>query len=384
MMRCISVGRLEREKGIHHLLWLCKHVALHSKYQWFELHIFWSWSMEQHVIEASETYQFLTYHGHQPKEEVFKIRKTCDYTFVLSSFLETFGLVALDSLAMWVPVIWYKKWWLQPFMVDRRLQVDSYQWENVHQQLLWLLDYLMTHVEPATRQTWSTKASNIYENYHPNLRVERFRELSRLPVWSKILLVSDYAVDIGWIENLLFAMKSLLEKEWYEVEFVWYSKKVPSRKRYAQLLVTACNIPFALRLGSTVKAFQPDLIWWHSVHRRIWWLPVSMQKRYSAKQWVMYHDFWLFHPFPRLVNSEHQLEQSSTFPWFIKEWVKVGWWVLPLLFCKRVALRITRAVLSSMDMHLVPSSYMETVVQRAYPHVDRSRIKTFSHFVKDE
>ena len=47
----------------------------------------------------------LFYHGRLPKEQTIDWIKKADYTLMPSLFLETFGLVALDSLACGVPVI---------------------------------------------------------------------------------------------------------------------------------------------------------------------------------------------------------------------------------------------------------------------------------------
>ncbi|USN55943.1 MAG: glycosyltransferase [Candidatus Peribacteria bacterium] len=75
----------------------------------YELHIYGDGVLRKQVEEAAQHYANIYYYGHVPKQEVFAFRATCQYTLMPSTFLETFGLVALDSLSVGVPVLGYRK-----------------------------------------------------------------------------------------------------------------------------------------------------------------------------------------------------------------------------------------------------------------------------------
>jgi len=76
------------------------------------IHIFGDGDLKDQIPSVS----FVTYHGHLPKEEIIPIWKTCHFTIMPSQFLETFGLTALDSVSIGVPVIAYPKGALLQFL----------------------------------------------------------------------------------------------------------------------------------------------------------------------------------------------------------------------------------------------------------------------------
>ncbi|MBP7847654.1 glycosyltransferase [Patescibacteria group bacterium] len=76
------------------------------------LHIFGDGELKDKIPSLP----FVTYHGHLPKEQVIPIWKTCHFTIMPSQFLETFGLTALDSISLGVPVIAYPKGALLQFL----------------------------------------------------------------------------------------------------------------------------------------------------------------------------------------------------------------------------------------------------------------------------
>jgi glycosyltransferase involved in cell wall biosynthesis len=67
----------------------------------------------------------LFYHGRLPKEQTIMWMSKAQYTLMPSLFLETFGLVALDSLASGIPVIGEKKGGLTPFIIDEHLVITQ-------------------------------------------------------------------------------------------------------------------------------------------------------------------------------------------------------------------------------------------------------------------
>jgi glycosyltransferase involved in cell wall biosynthesis len=81
----------------------------------------------------------LFYHGRLPKDQTITRMSKAQYTLMPSLFLETFGLVALDSLACGVPVIGEKKGGLTPFIIDEHLEISQ------QQSLYDCMQYILEH-----------------------------------------------------------------------------------------------------------------------------------------------------------------------------------------------------------------------------------------------
>ncbi|MDP2670559.1 MAG: glycosyltransferase [bacterium] len=158
----------------------------------FVIHVYGSGDMQEELKAHVGYGKHLIYHGRVPKEEFLEQWKTYQYTLMPSKFLETFGLVALDSLALGVPVIGIKKGGLLPFVFDD-LAVDSYE------MFYTTLKTTITDFDPIVRKSQSDRCLQIAADYTMQTRVDRFTGL--LPFSSNqdnksLLLVSDYAVDI--------------------------------------------------------------------------------------------------------------------------------------------------------------------------------------------
>lgn len=85
------------------------------------------------------------------------------------------------------------------------------------------------------------------------------------------------------------------------------------KARWMDLFMTASNKRFARKLKKKVAEEQPDLIWRHSVMRYIGVDALHTAQQFTQPQWMMYHDFGLFHPFPSLVTEEEQLLEARTY-----------------------------------------------------------------------
>ncbi len=72
-------------------------------------HIFGSGELQEELEQLLPTHTFVTYHGFQPKEAINYIRQHADLTLMPSTFLETFGMSALESLQLGVPVVGFPK-----------------------------------------------------------------------------------------------------------------------------------------------------------------------------------------------------------------------------------------------------------------------------------
>lgn len=109
-IKFIVVGRLVEEKGTHHILHMIEELAQTSYKDTFEIHIYGNGVLKSLVEKTAEKHpNILRYYGHVHKREMFNFRGQCHYTLMPSSFLETFGMVALDALSVGVPVIGYRK-----------------------------------------------------------------------------------------------------------------------------------------------------------------------------------------------------------------------------------------------------------------------------------
>ena len=323
------------------------------------------------------TYHFVSYYGFQEKKKVFETRKKCHYTLMPSRFLETFWLSALDSLSVGVPVIVPNKWWLAQFCI---------QWNqiNLSKKPEDFCKQIQKIIENFNQEQWKTlsiQSQEIFQKYTKEKWISRFQMLSWLQPWAKILLVSDYIVHIWGIESYLFSIKSLLEDSWYFVEIIWCENKRLAYNRLVSMFGTFRNNKGANLFKKKIKEYKPDLVWRHSLQR--WFGPLVLYeaKHCRSTQRVMYHDFWLFHPYPSKVYKEEQINTAKTFLGYMKEWIRAKWWQMPLQIIKRISsVLIKRQLKKNIDMHLVPSSYMEPLIYTQYSKLKKGVVKTLNHF----
>lgn len=201
----VFVGRITQEKGFDRIL-QSVYSLLQEQLTDFVIHVYGRGDMEQRLRDHLGYGTYLIYHGHVPKEQFLQERKSYQYTLMPSKFLESFGLVALDSLAVGVPVIGMKKGGLAPFIFDE-LAVESYE------TFFSCMKRLITGFDAAIRKAQSDKALQIAGEYTVQQRRKQFSNLSGLSKGATVLLVSDYAVDIGGIENYLLHTQRLLDQQ---------------------------------------------------------------------------------------------------------------------------------------------------------------------------
>lgn len=110
-----------------------------------------------------------------------------------STFLETFGLSALESLSKEIPVAGFSKGGIVPFLVDEplRLPEDSNFLRSLE---------ILAHADDEKVLEWKASASDVAGRYTETTFLERLRKL--LPKDAKkVLLVTDFTGDIGGIES---------------------------------------------------------------------------------------------------------------------------------------------------------------------------------------
>ena len=374
----IFVWRISHEKWVH-LIFTATQKLVDRWYTNFTVDFIWSGSLVDELMQHSLYGTYLLYHGRLPKEQTITWMSKAQYTLMPSLFLETFGLVALDSLACGVPVIGEKKGGLTPFIIDEHLEISQQQW------LYDCMQYILEH-NTETYLVWlQQKALDTASRYTTQRRLDKFWQLSKN--CKKLLLVSDYAQDIWWIENYLFQLQGVFQKQWVLCDLFWKTKRVTWWRRKLDLVVAAMNVYAMIGLWKKNISKPYELVWLHSVQRWFWRLSLAFLWR-TKKQPVrcMYHDFWLLHPFPSSVYWEDQLDLAESFYWYMQEGKKIlwnkrwyfGWWCLvgaKYLYSIWMFFWLRKVV----DVHLVPSAYLLPYIQRKLSN--GSHIEVFSHFV---
>jgi hypothetical protein len=378
-IRFVFVGRICKEKWVSDILQLVSLLWA----EWisnFRIDFFGDGDMVKTIQNHRLFWSHLFYHGRLPKEEIIPIRKKAHYTLMSSLFLETFGLVALDSLALWVPVIGEKKWGIAPFIIDSKV---AYSWK-------WLFTTVKSCIEwfnQSNREILQKKALNKASEYTSIVWIDRFWQLSKN--CKKFVLCSDYAVDVWWIENYLFQVITLSKKHWIIADLYWKSTCVRGLWRKTDLVVALFNIYSFFRLFNLIRHGSYELVRLHSVQRWLWWLVIVAVKLLKQRKWyevwLMIHDFWMLHPFPSRVNEIEQLDRARFLKWYLQEWKialwtrkRYAWWCI-LIFWKRLMTKRMRFwIRRTVDTLFVPSWYMILYVR---DRVWQKDVLEMPHFV---
>lgn len=370
-IRYIYVGRLDTEKWVDCII----NSFSHYFDDWsldISLDIFGRGALSLDIQQFADRYPNVTYHGFQNKSVVFKTRKEVDYCLMPSRFLETFGLSALDSLSVWVPIVSPNKWWLTSFVLPQLTM------QSVTPQELSRVIGVAQQIKRSGQHylDLSLQSKEIYFQYWWSLWYTRIIELW-LP--KNLLVVTDYWANHGWIETLIEEIDEWLKKQWHILRhFVSTSKQLNQLQRYLWLIKTLANIWSAYGIWTLSWSFE--LIWWHSVHRQLWWLPIFASSRLSNHR-IMVHDMWLLHPFPAFVEEEIQIQHASTFVGRIQEWINAKWWIwFPLLVAKRISVWLIRWQIRIKSMTVqVPSTYLKNHVQKKLS--DSQKVLVVPHFI---
>lgn len=211
----------------------------------------------------------------------------------------------------------------------------------------------------------------------------------------KILMVSDYITNIGGIENYIHNSAELLRSQGDEVRFLGLDSDWLRNKRFRQLLLpfTACNIYISIRLIWVYLFWQPDIIYFHSVTRFVWRLPILIAWHMHADKMIMYHDLWFISPYPSRITDIHSLPKSwnfaefreSNYPDYIyiqqKTWsAKLRYiYIRGILWLKFWSISLWRFfAIRYISKHLVPSPFMSSVLQNWW--IKKQSIFVLWHF----
>lgn len=377
-------GRMDDEKWFGLVLDMLKQFI--QKY-WkipFSFYVFWKWKYMDELMELWQTYTNIHFFGWQPLDVIKKYQSNCDFSLVPSTFLETFWLTALNSLSMWLPVIGFAKWGLSQF-VDERYDISKVWWIDDAHKLFNLVesivrDYNLWKIDLNVEKEKSLAIAQKYG-------VENWVSFAKKLFWKpkRILLVSDFKSKLWWIETYIHDVAKVLEDNWYEVKI--YGTEIPNwllwkYLRKFWLLLSFWNFVDGIKLKRVVRKFMPKVIWYHSTLRWLWWYPVKLLHSCDAKKFVMYHDLWYFHPFPSKVTQEDMVKTPLSLENFVRSANTKNPIKIVAVFFKYISVSILSMWLKrTVDLHLVPSSFMEKIVSKSF-WIDSKKIQTFSHFIQ--
>jgi len=390
MLWLLFYWRFEKEKWFDQLILAIK--ELNKRKVDFEIFIYWKWSLENDLLEAHS--KNVHYFGWKPLNEIKKILPNIDYCLMPSEFLETFWLSALNALSWWVPVIWYKKWWLEPF-IFQECNLFLAKWDTTSERIVSMVENLAKKTNPERlkdKEIFEWKIKKLLLEYMEDARYERFLKLSGFKDNNKkVLIVSDFINKAWWIETYIHDVKDLLESRWYEVILRWSS--LPSwsswkRKRFFWLFLSPFNFWSANNFKTILKEENPDLIWFNSLLRWLWPNVVKVAWKWrkeikpECKFWMMYHDFWYFYPLP---SQLYYIEDCKT-PLTRKSFLSAYKWKrlitkLAVLWKYYVIQPLKKALKKYIDLHLTPSDCVTIIAQKSYNLLEK-KCKTFPHFIQ--
>lgn len=280
--------------------------------------------------EKGEVY----YCGHRVFKTVIQpfLKKHGDYSLMPSRFLETFGMTALESLSLGVPVVGPAKGGLRSFVLGEYLLKGS---------LLSVLEWK----KPSEAER--KRCIQLAEDYSSEAWLKRVDTL--LPKGAKrILMVSDFLNSTGGAEQQMQESARLLQEAGYELEL--FGRAEDLKPRVLGLLVALWNLPYAWRLRRKLRDFDPDVIWCHGVLR--WLGPSSLRvlNQSGSKKLITHHDLGLFVPRPSCLKGEADL--TGRLHW--KDFASSPLALFKYFFLLKPIHRLLHGFL-----HLLPSEFMK-------------------------
>jgi len=409
-------GRLDHEKWFDMILDMIQKFGWNKKDIPFDVFVFGTGEYGSQILDLSEKYESVHYFGFQPLATIVRYVPSCQYCLMPSVFLETFGLSAVNALSWGLPVIGYKKWWLFPFVLDE-LDLGQIGGRYKKEAAFYMVNNLVKWKFDNKKWRWMReKALEIADKYHSVDWERKIEKLIGDKKVKKILLVTDFVTKLGGIETYVWDSKKVLEGMKYEVKVVgkkisrgWIGKVL----RYWGLFLAIWNFVFAIRLYFVQRKFGADVVWFHSVLRWIGWMGLMVNagwwkhkvvdmlswtkskdivspnswkilgrsQEWQIQVWLMFHDFGYFHPFPRSVVDEKQIQTPLT----LRNYLKWADGIVKKVFAAGKYINVVlikRVAKKKVDKFLVPSEYMKKIVMNSYGLEDY-RVEVLEHFVQE-
>ncbi len=363
MLGLLYFWRLEKEKGFDAIIDMILKFWKESNELPFELFVFGSWSYENEIMQLAHRYKNIHYFGRQSRETIRRYVSNCNFVLAPSTCIESFGLVALSALHRWIPTIGFAKWWAQPF-IDPVLDLNQVHGQTLAEKLY----HLITRLGKEEFFTNSLPIHDILKSHSKEARKANIAYL--LGDKKKIIIASDFINKIGGIETYINDVKDMLNDMGYEVTL--FGTKIPGGTwwkiiKYLGFIAAIFNIVAATKLLRKIKKEKPDLIWFNSILRYVWRLPLRASKRAKCDKWMMYHDMWYFYPFPRKLEREEQIKTPFTFSNFISSAKTKNPIIKLAITGKYILLKcIQKQLKKDIELHIVPSPFMKPILHKTY------------------
>ena len=373
MTSYLFIGRLDREKGIDILI--DAFLAHHTQHPEDILHICGVWAYTDKIKGIAHNEWYIIYHGRVWKEAIKHHIQSCDYMIMPSTFLETFGLTALESLMLGTPVIGNKKWWCEPF-IHPLLHIDTDNIQTAPKDLANTLDSISRW--NITKDIFTDRIHNIQKNFTAESRA---KSISHIIQHHTVILMSDYNnKQLGGIETHLDTIQSKLHAMWYNIHLrqsgwlPWMKWKI---QRLWHMFLSIYNWKPWSWLSHRIH--WDGTIWYHSILRHIGWYTLAqIQKvKYAShtkphkptlQTMITYHDLGLFHPFPHSVSHIQQLPAAWSLRWRICSARTRNPLIIVAVIYKYILISLIHKQLrQSIDIHIVPSWFMQDIVHQRHP-----------------
>lgn len=368
-------GRLEKEKWFDAILGMIR-MFLYRGDLPFSLFVFGSGSYEKELLELSAKCKNIHFFWWKTLPEIKRYVENCEYCLMPSTFLETFWLTALTAISRGLPVIWYKKGGLIPF-IEEDLNLENYEGLCTDEKLF---NCVTKSLEEST-----TKRKPIVdiENYSKENRIIKLLPL--IGKHKRILLASDFINKVWGIETYIHDVKELLENHGYEVKIRWWYLPKWWRwtlKKLFGIWRWSFNFIDAIRLARACRRRKPDIIRYHSTLRWLGWMSVWVGKFFAKERWMMYHDLWYFFPFPKKLLYEQQVKTPLTVFSFLSMVQSKHPVIFLAAFGKYVSLAHLRRAFSTVDKHLVPSPFLVDILHNSH-NLPKKKIFCLEHFLQE-
>ena len=381
----LFLGRLEKEKGFDLIYDFISQYP--GKELPFDRYIFGSGSYESGILELSYHFKQIHFFGRKPLSEVERYLENIDYCLMPSRFLETFGLSAINILQQGIPIVGFKKGGLIPFIQDEYAieqsegSTDLAKFSN----MLIKLQQEKKKKKADFYEQLAQQSKDIADRYTVEKRYERFLSLTGTKKPQKIVLVSDFINKIGGIETYLHDTKHLLQQHGHQVKLFWgYCPKGPrgKLKKLLGIALSLVNLLAAIRFYFFLKREKPDLIRYHSMIRRNGWLLPRIARKFPATKRMMYHDFGYFTPYPHALTDTKQTKTPLTLKNYLAMTQTSNLLKKLFTFGKYLSLSLLiKRLKKTIDLHLVPSEFMEPIVQKSLK-ISPNKITAFNHFLQ--
>ncbi len=345
----LFVGRLEKEKGIDILLKILDDKR-NQKGNW-QWHIFWDGSFLEDLKKRENEKIFV--HGQVDSKTLNTFFTKANLTFMPSRFLETFGLVALESLSCGTPVCGFKKGGLED-MIPPSLALDEKNPVESFFEIVKNADFELENTEKFSYENWLKNLENLVKNH------------------KKILLVSDYKTHVGGAETYTTNLKKSLENLGKTVKIVGYEKEISPLMRKFLFILS----PFAFWRGRAlqkeIEKFNPDLIWCGTIMRYFWpWGVKTIAKNRNIKKYITHHDIGLICKSPSKIYDENQIPKSLK----LSDWIRRERNIFSILITtgKWLYIRWIWKYISHFDTHLAPAKWLQNhlpknISVQVFPH----------------